>query len=116
TALVDVASAELLREALLRLRRRHVTLLINLEDPELARLAMGAPRTEAEAFAKVSALEIALANRRLGRRLRGAGIRVVTSSAERITLDALETYLAVAAAAGSPAAGAAAAARRVTLR
>jgi len=39
TSVVDLAAAELLRESLLRLAGRHRPLLINLEDPELRRLA-----------------------------------------------------------------------------
>lgn len=94
TSVVDLAAAELLRSALVRLGRRHRTLLVNLEDPELARLATAAPATAPEAFAQVSALEIQLANRRLGRQLRRGGIRVVTTSADRLALATLEGYLA----------------------
>jgi uncharacterized protein (DUF58 family) len=94
TSVVDLAAAELLRGSLVRLGRRHRTLLVNLEDPELARLAMADPATSAEAFAQVSALEIQLANRRLARQLRRGGIRVVTTSADRLALATLEGYLA----------------------
>ena len=80
---------------MLRLERRHRPVLINLQDPELVALAVGEPRTAAGAFAKVSALEILLANRRLGTRLRHAGVRVVNTSADRLALEALEVYLAM---------------------
>jgi uncharacterized protein (DUF58 family) len=92
TSLVDLAAAEGLREALGRLRR-HQVLLVNLEDPELVALARRAPDTPAEAFAKVSALEILLGNRRLGQRLRRLGVRVTQSSADALTLRTLESYL-----------------------
>ncbi len=95
TSVVDLAAAELLREAVLRLERRHRPILINLEDPELVGMALGEPSTPEEVFAKVSALEILLANRRLGTRLRHAGIRVVNTSADRLALEALEAYLAM---------------------
>jgi hypothetical protein len=40
-------------------------------------------------------MEILLENRRLARRLRREGVRVVTTAADRLTLDALEAYLAL---------------------
>ncbi len=95
TSVVDLAAAELLRQAMLSLERRHRPILINLEDPELADLALGEPETPEGAFAKVAALEILLANRRLGARLRHAGVRVVSTSADRLALEALEAYLAM---------------------
>jgi uncharacterized protein (DUF58 family) len=94
TSVVDLAAAELLRGAALRLERRYRVLLVNLEDPELARLAEDPPAGPREAFAQVAALEIALANRRLARRLRGAGVRVTTTPADRLALTTLEAYLA----------------------
>jgi uncharacterized protein (DUF58 family) len=95
TSVIDLAAAELLRESLLRLAGRHRPLLINLEDPELRRLAAAAPRSPVEAFAQVASLEIGLANRRLATHLRRGGIRVVSSSADRLALATLESYLAL---------------------
>jgi uncharacterized protein (DUF58 family) len=95
TSVVDLAAADLLRQAVLRLERRHRPILINLEDPELIGLARGAPKNVAQAFAKVSALEIQLANRRLATELRHAGVRVVNAAADRLALEALEAYLAL---------------------
>lgn len=94
TSVVDLAAADLLRQAVLRLERRHRPILINLEDPELIGLARGAPKNVAQAFAKVSALEIQLANRRLAAELRHAGVRVVNAAADRLALETLEAYLA----------------------
>ena len=51
TSVVDLAAAELLRAALICLRRRHRRILINLEDPDLVALALGIPATPEEAFA-----------------------------------------------------------------
>jgi len=93
TSVLDLASAEVLRRSLTQLRRRHRPVLVNLEDAQLARLAWDAPRSALEAFAKVSALEILLANRDLGFRLRRAGIRVASAPADGLALEALETYL-----------------------
>ena len=95
TSVVDLAAAELLRQAMLRLERRHRPILINLEDPELIELARGAPKNVPQAFAKVSALEIQLANRRLATELRHAGVRVVNTAADQLALEALETYLSL---------------------
>ena len=95
TSVVDLAAAELLRESLLRLGRRHRTLLLNLEDPELPRLATVAPEDPPQAFAQVASLEILLANRRLARHLRRGGIRVINTPADRLALEALEAYLAI---------------------
>lgn len=95
TSVVDLAAAELLREALLRLEIRHRPLLINLEDAGLGALARGVPASTEEAFAKVSSLEILLANQRLARRLRRAGVRAVTASADTLALATLESYLAM---------------------
>jgi uncharacterized protein (DUF58 family) len=101
TSVVDLAAAELLRESLLRLGRRHRALLVNLEDPELRELAAAEPSTPAQAFAQVASLEIQLANRRLARHLRRGGVQVVNSPADRLALETLEAYLAVFRGAGS---------------
>jgi uncharacterized protein (DUF58 family) len=93
TSVVDLAAAELLREALVGLRRKHRPLLINLEDPELVRLALGIPGTVEEAFAKTSALEMLIANRRLARRLQGSGIAAVAAAADQLAWRTLEAYL-----------------------
>jgi uncharacterized protein (DUF58 family) len=93
TSLVDLASAELLRESLASLRLQHRPLLVHLEDPDITRLALGAPATPVEAYAKASALEILLGNRRLAASLRHRGIEAVSTSADRLTLDTLDGYL-----------------------
>ncbi len=93
TSIVDLATAEPLRAALAVLGHRHRTLLVNLEDPELSALAREAPADAPGAFAQVGALEILLANRRLGRTLGKRDTRVVTCPADRLALSALEAYL-----------------------
>lgn len=93
TSVLDLASAELLRQALTTLRRRHRIVLVNLEDADLTRLAWQPPTSVLEAFAKVSALEILLANRELALRLRRSGIRVAAAPADRLALETLDTYL-----------------------
>ena len=96
TSVVDLAAAELLRGALVRLARKHRPILVNLEDPDLVRLALGMPERAEEAFAKVSALEMLLANRRLARRLQRGGIRVAVAAADQLAWRALESYLTAA--------------------
>lgn len=96
TSVTDLAAAELLREALLGLRRKHRPILVNLEDAELAALARGRPETVETAFAQVSAMEILLANRRLGRRLQRSDIPVATAPADRLAWEALSAYLQTA--------------------
>jgi len=104
TSVVDLAAAELLRESMLRLGRRHRALLVNLEDPELRALADDEPEDPVHAFAQVASLEIQLANRRLARHLRRGGVRIVNTSADRLALETLEAYLALfRAGAGMPA-------------
>lgn len=103
TSVVDLAAAELLRESLLRLGRRHRALLLNLEDPDLRSLAADPPATPAAAFAQVASLEIQLANRRLSRHLRRGGVRVVNTPADRLALEALESYLSIFRGAGASA-------------
>jgi uncharacterized protein (DUF58 family) len=94
TSLVDLAGAQLLRDALRSLSRQHRPLFVHLEDPDIARLAGAVPATVLDAYAKVSALEILLGNRALSARLRHAGIETVSTSSERLTLDTLDLYLA----------------------
>ncbi|MDY7096099.1 MAG: DUF58 domain-containing protein [Acidobacteriota bacterium] len=93
TSVVDLAAGEMLRDSLLQLERRHRPVLVNLQDPNLRRLADEPPESPEAAFAQAAALEILLANRSLGQRLRRAGIRVLETPADRLALETLETYL-----------------------
>jgi len=96
TSIVDLAANELLGDALRRLRRRHRPILIHLEDADVRALAETPPDDVETAFALVSSLEILLANRRLARSLRRAGIEVVTTSADRIAWATISAYLEAA--------------------
>jgi len=93
TSMTDLAAAEGLRGVLLRLGRRHRTVLVNLEDPGIERLALGAPASPPEAFAKAAALEVLLANRRTARALAARGIRVVSTTPRRLASEAIRGYL-----------------------
>jgi len=93
TSMADLIALEQLEDTLLRLRKRHQVLLMNLEDPELERLALGSPSSEEEAFAKTSALKILVANRAASRRIRAQGIRIRSTSAARFAAAAVSGYL-----------------------
>jgi uncharacterized protein (DUF58 family) len=93
TSVTDLGAVERLRTAVESLGHRFRTLLVNLEDPQVSALAHDPPETVADAYAKVAAMEILLANRRLGRRLSRAGILTVTTRADRLALETLRTYL-----------------------
>ncbi|MEL7058928.1 MAG: DUF58 domain-containing protein [Acidobacteriota bacterium] len=95
TSVVDLVAAELLRSAVQRLERRHRPILVRLEDPELRALAMQPPEDTVGAFAQAAALDIQLANRRLTARLRHRGIRVVSTSADRLAAETLAAYLSL---------------------
>lgn len=96
TSVTDLAAAELLREAVLALRRKHRPILVNLEDPDLAALVRKRPESVEAAFAQVSAMEIVLANRRLGRRLHKNDIPVASAPADRLAWETLAVYLRAA--------------------
>ncbi|MEM7051701.1 MAG: DUF58 domain-containing protein [Acidobacteriota bacterium] len=95
TSVVDLVAGEVLRDALLKLERRHRPMLINLQDAELSHLALDPPVDADAAYAQASALEILLANRRLTQRMRRAGVRVVQPVADRLALETLESYLEI---------------------
>ena len=93
TSVTDLAATERLQTTVRRLQKRHRTLLVNLEDPKVAARARSQPKLPEEAFAKVAAMEIQLANRRLGRHLGRAGVRTVTTAADQLTIETLDAYL-----------------------
>lgn len=93
SSVIDLAAAELLRDSLLELGRRHRTLFMNLEDPVIETMVRSQPRDAAEAFAKLSSLDIVLENRALAHRLRRGGVRAASASADQLALETLETYL-----------------------
>jgi len=93
TSLVDMTGADRLGAALGRLGRRHVPLLVNLEDPGLLKLASCSPGGPEEAFAKVSAMGLVDQNKALSHRLRAAGVRVVSRPASGLALGMLGAYL-----------------------
>ena len=77
--------------------RRMISVRLHLENGDTLELSLAedSPETEEDVFAQVAALQILLANRQLGKRLRRAGVRVVQASADRLALETLEAYLAM---------------------
>ena len=93
TSVVDLAAAELLREALLAWRGKHRPVLVNLEDPELCASPSGVPDAHGGGLRQGLGLEILLANRRLGRAAAAGGIAVAAAAADQLAWRALESYL-----------------------
>jgi len=93
TSVLDLVTAETLGRALVGLSKRHRPLLVNLEDPGLVGHARSIPEDLEGAYAKVSAMSMARADRALGARLRGAGVDVLPVSADRIAVGMIQKYL-----------------------
>ena len=93
TSVLDLVTAETLGRALVGLSKRHRPLLVNLEDPGLVGHALSTPSDLEGAYAKVSAMGMARADRILGARLRGAGVDVLPVSADRIAVGMIQKYL-----------------------
>ena len=73
--------------------RRHLPILVNIQDPDLHRLAASTPATEKEAWTKASSMRIVAENRRISSHLRSSGVHVVDVPAERLIYSAVGTYL-----------------------
>lgn len=93
TSVVDIAAADSVQSALAFLARRHRTLLLNLSDPDLERLARAEGRDSLEALVKTGALGIMAGNRRLSLSLRHAGITVANAPSRDLAAEALRAYL-----------------------
>lgn len=93
TSALDLVTAESLGKALVGLASRHRPLLVNLEDPGMIRHARSTPDDVEGAYAKVSAMSMARADRALTARLRGAGVEALSVSADRIAVGMIQKYL-----------------------
>ncbi|MGV8039318.1 MAG: hypothetical protein AB2L07_04340 [Thermoanaerobaculaceae bacterium] len=102
SSVVDLGAAELLREALTASgAAAPPDPRPTSRTPELQALAFGPPEGVPGAFAKAAALGIVAENRRLARRLRRQGVRVVSVPADRLALGAIDAYLATLAGRGA---------------
>lgn len=95
TDLLDADQGEELMAALTVLRRRHVSLVVALDDPEVGALAAAEPTDAASLYARVGATEVLEERRALLRRLRGAGARVVDEPADRLQPELVDRYLEI---------------------
>lgn len=93
TSVVDIAAADSVRSALGFLSRRHRTLLVNLADPDLDRLAREECREPLDALVRTGALGIMAGNRRLSMSLRHAGITVASAPSRDLAAETLRVYL-----------------------
>ncbi len=93
TDLVDGEQGMELLSALRALRRRHLSLVVALADPELAALASQRPRDRAALFAGVAAGEVLDEREALMRKLRAEGAFLVERSPEEIGPAVIDQYL-----------------------
>lgn len=93
TSVVDPMSAHRLSTAVAGLARRHRGVLVNLEDPDVAAAARGAPEDVDGAFVKVSAMRIQAGMHDLEARLGAAGVDVLTLDASRLAMGMIQRYL-----------------------
>ncbi len=93
TDLVDERVSADLIAAAARVSRRHLCLVVTLTDTALLDIVGRRPETARDAYeAGVAADALLLRENAIGR-LRAAGVRVVDSPADRVAVDAVETYL-----------------------
>jgi uncharacterized protein (DUF58 family) len=95
TDLLDnVVSAEY-RDALRRLRHFHLPLTLAVADVPLQELAARSPRTSAEMYDVLVAREMLHARTEMLRSLERQGVLVLDTVPERLTVDAVNRYLAL---------------------
>jgi len=86
TSLTDSAGTERLSDAARTVARRYNTVLLNLLDSDLHRLARQDPSDLQGAYEKASALARRARLKVLARTLTGAGIAVVEAPADRLVI------------------------------
>ena len=87
TAVTDSAGTERLSAAASAMSRRHPTVLLNLLDADLHRIARQDPEDLLDAYAKASALARRSRLDKLARTLAGAGVSVVQAPADRLIIS-----------------------------
>lgn len=98
TSVGDAAGVETLAPALALLRRRHRTVLVDLEDPAVVEVLRRGPKDQAELCEMASAWMVRGRNEEMATRLRRAGVEVVRSSADGLMVRTVRRYLEVRAA------------------
>ena len=92
TSVLDAPGADRLAAGMAGLALRHVPVLVNLEDPGLVAHARSRPDSPEGAAAKVAAMAMQDRLDALATRLRGRGVEVLTSPADRLALGLVEAY------------------------
>jgi len=93
TDLVDGEQGQELLSALRSLRRRHLSLVVALTDPDIARLAKHVPATRSDLFAAAAATEVLADRDALVGSLRAEGAEIVSRVPDRIGSALVEQYL-----------------------
>ena len=92
TSVLDAQGADRLAAGMAGLALRHVPVLVNLEDPGLIAHARSRPDSPEGAAAKIAAMAMQDRLDALATRLRGRGVEVLTSPADRLALGLVEAY------------------------
>jgi uncharacterized protein (DUF58 family) len=95
TSVGDAAGVESLAPALAALRRRHRTVLVDLEDPAVVDTVRHPPADEAELCSLASAWSVRARNEELATRLRRGGVEVVRAAADHLMVKAVRRYLEI---------------------
>ena len=93
TDLVGADQGQELVSAMRVLRRRHVSLVVALDDPAIRQLAATEPLNEADLFVRVGAIEVLEERRLLLRQLRAAGAQVLDEPAGAVAPELVDRYL-----------------------
>jgi len=95
TDFADAISAELMRDNLRRLARRHLVLLCALREESLDRVARAAPRSEALLARTVVAEDLRQERRTVLQALQRAGVQTIDAVPRTLTADLLDRYLEI---------------------
>lgn len=95
TDLLDADQGDELLAALTVLRRRHLSLVVALDDPSVRGQAMSEPMDASELYSRVGAAEVLDERRLLLRRLQGAGAKVLDKAAGRLAPELVDRYLEI---------------------
>lgn len=93
TSMMDITRGRFLSGFLMQMIPRHLPVLVNIQDPDLHRIANAYPENLREAWMKFTAMRILAENRLVSQNLRNSGIHVVDVPAERLIFSAVSTYL-----------------------
>ncbi len=93
TDLLDADQGQELVAAMRVLRRRHLSLVVALDDPEIRALAAAEPQDRTGLFVRVGATEMLDERQLLLRRLQGEGTHVLDVAADAVAPELVDRYL-----------------------